>query len=62
VNYAETHAEVQRLRAERKRFEIEQLIVDLRLYDCPSEGELYFDLDINQAVERVRKFLEERIL
>jgi hypothetical protein len=47
VNYSEIAADVQRLREERQRFDIEQLIVDVR------------ELDMNEAVERVRKFLDD---
>lgn len=59
-NYEEVAAEVQRLRDERKRFDIEQLIVDLREYrHHGTSPEWSFDLDMGEAVERVRKFLDD---
>ena len=52
-------AEAKRLREDRKRFDIEQLIAELRGYSRDGFSSPSFDLDTNQAVERVRKFLDD---
>jgi hypothetical protein len=59
MNHAEIHAEVQRLREERRRFEIEQLIVDIWECNNTHSPEWSFAGAMDQAVARVQKFLDD---
>jgi hypothetical protein len=52
-------AEAKRLREERKRCEIMDLIIELREHTYTGYYSWNYDLKMDQAVERVRKFLDD---
>lgn len=57
---AEAHAAAQRKHAEAEREAVEDLVIELREHTYAGYHGWHFDLGMEEAVDRVRRFLDER--